>query len=115
MLVLAIWLYEDFPSVELVVDYTDHPHLCDQVILRYSIFNTTVLKPAAKVFNTTELLYPPGSPQNTFLSCPWQMAEGPGLQHLEYPMACRTPKGSPYPAQKPAVTCHSPHPNCRSI
>lgn len=58
-LVLSIWLYSDFPNVDLVVDFTDHPQLCDQDIpfLRYSILNTSVL-PASQQYNLTELLSP---------------------------------------------------------
>jgi hypothetical protein len=58
-LVLSTWLYKDFPDVDLVVDFTDHPQLCDQDIpfLRYSIFNTSVL-PASQQYNLTELLSP---------------------------------------------------------
>lgn len=58
-LVLSMWLYNDFPNVDLVVDFTDHPQLCDQAIpfLRYSILNTSVL-PASQQYNLTELLSP---------------------------------------------------------
>jgi hypothetical protein len=58
-LVLSMWLYKDFPNVDLVVDFTDHPQLCDQNIpfLRYSILNTSVL-PASQQYNLTELLSP---------------------------------------------------------
>lgn len=58
-LVLSMWLYKDFPNVDLVVDFTDHPMLCDQDIpfLRYSILNMSVL-PDAQHYNVTELLAP---------------------------------------------------------
>lgn len=75
-LTLAMWLYRDFPDVDLVVDFTDHPQLCDQAIpfLRYSLFNTTALGMGGRAtttthdkqqhqqqqphYNTTELLSP---------------------------------------------------------
>lgn len=60
MLVLSLWLYEDFPDIDLVVDYSDHPQLCHQAIpfLRFSVFNSSLLNPAAEVYNITELLSP---------------------------------------------------------
>uniref|UniRef100_A0A383W761 Glycosyl transferase CAP10 domain-containing protein n=1 Tax=Tetradesmus obliquus TaxID=3088 RepID=A0A383W761_TETOB len=61
-LVLAMFLYKDFPDVDLVVDFTDHPQLCDQRIpfLRFSIFNASGLGPPQQQqqYNITELLAP---------------------------------------------------------
>lgn len=60
-LVLTVWLYRDFPdALDLVVDFTDHPQLCDQDIpfLRYSILNTSALLPSPQHYNLTELLAP---------------------------------------------------------
>lgn len=56
-----MWLYSDFPVVDLVVDFTDHPQLCDQGIpfLRFSTFNSSILgNPQQQLYNLTELLAP---------------------------------------------------------
>jgi hypothetical protein len=58
----VIFLYKDFPDVDLVVDFTDHPQLCDQHIpfLRFSIFNASGLgsPQQQKQYNITDLLAP---------------------------------------------------------
>lgn len=56
---LSMWLYKDFPDVDLVVDFTDHPQLCNQDIpfLRFSILNLTSVAAVAR-YNVTELLTP---------------------------------------------------------
>jgi hypothetical protein len=57
-----MFLYEDFPNVDLVVDFTDHPQLCNQNIpfLRFSILNASGLgtPQQQRQYNITDLLAP---------------------------------------------------------
>jgi hypothetical protein len=57
MLMLSIWLYIDFPDIDLVADFSDHPQVCNHQgpFLKFSIFNKTVLDAR---YNLTELLAP---------------------------------------------------------
>lgn len=57
----AMWVCSDFPDVDLLVDYTHHPQLCDQGIpfQRFSIFNASALGPLQQQhYNVTDLLAP---------------------------------------------------------
>ena len=57
MLMISIWLYNDFPDVNLYVDFSDHSQLCDHPgpFLKFSAFNSALLGTG---YNITELLAP---------------------------------------------------------